>query len=390
MKEKSWSSCKYQQDLFRWELETVCPRGSIFLCQSQHGAYGSGEDGPLNYALGKAPEGCPRVVRAGIGTWRKRILADWCSSGTSFSSGPLPRTLPHNIYTFSSSSSLGSPIPITMFLKGRSSCQSRNSGPPASSRYPWPDSTEAQAVLPTTPCHVLSASPGFCSSQETWFRGSLAGQTVSVLSHPRHLSRSDSSFQGKHKWSPWGKIIHIPLRTGVHVDLSSGLRYSNLVLSPPDGLSPEVSLCQGHWWAPCWIHVFVLILFFLLSSFQLSWRKTFPWISSSLKSMITHSPGFPSISLAATLFSLCWLLFRRVLPRNVGMPQGWILRFAFILLRCPLLGSCCKYYLYTNDKCLFPTLTSLLSFGLLHPAFPLVIPVVHLSGISNEPRLCGP
>ena len=187
MKEKSWSSCKYQQDLFRWELETVCPRGSIFLCQSQHGAYGSGEDGPLNYALGKAPEGCPRVVRAGIGTWRKRILADWCSSGTSFSSGPLPRTLPHNIYTFSSSSSLGSPIPITMFLKGRSSCQSRNSGPPASSRYPWPDSTEAQAVLPTTPCHVLSASPGFCSSQETWFRGSLAGQTVYVLSHPRHL-----------------------------------------------------------------------------------------------------------------------------------------------------------------------------------------------------------
>ena len=130
-------------------------------------------------------------------------------------------------------------------------------------------------------------------------------------------------------------------------------------------------------------------LAFLLSSFQLSWRKTLSWIFSSLKSMITHS-GFASISPAAPLFSLCWLLFRRVLPLNVGMPQGWTLRSAFILLRYPLLGSCCKYYLYTNDKCLFLTLTSLLSFGLLHPAFPLVVPVVHLSGISNEPWLCGP
>ena len=34
-----------------------------------------------------------------------------------------------------------------------------------------------------------------------------------------------------------------------------------------------------------------------------------------------------------------------VLPLNVRIPRGRIIVFPFILFRCPLLGSCCKYYL---------------------------------------------
>lgn len=147
---------------------------------------------------------------------------------TSAPSGALPQILPHNICTFSPYSPLGSPIPIPMFLKGRSSCQMRNSGPPVApnthSQFLYWTSGHITYNAP----QVLSASPSFCSSQETCFRSSSAGWTVSLLSHSGHLSsRLDSSFQGKHKWSHWEKVIHIPLRTGAHDDLSSDLRYSS-------------------------------------------------------------------------------------------------------------------------------------------------------------------
>ena len=117
------------------------------------------------------------------GDWQTGTLL----SSTSAPSDALPQILPHDICTFSPSSPLGSPIPLTMFLKGRSSCQMRDSGPPVAPNTHRQFLYWISSHITYNSPQVLSALPSSCSSQETCFWSSLAGWTASLLSHSGHL-----------------------------------------------------------------------------------------------------------------------------------------------------------------------------------------------------------
>lgn len=205
----------------------------VFL--SQREPFRSQEDGPLNLCPWKGSRRMSSSVRADMGTWRKEIgrqvfffqapllplvlFHRSCPTKYAHSVPILPWALP---FPFPCSSRAD--LPARWGIQGLQELQT-----PTASFY-----AEPLAILPTTPprcslLHLVFAPPRRPVSEVPW----LGKLCPSCLTLDISASRLDLSFQGKHRRFHWEKIIHIPLRTGAHDDLSSDLRYPNLVLPPP-------------------------------------------------------------------------------------------------------------------------------------------------------------
>lgn len=118
-------------------------------------------------------------------------------------------------------------------------------------------------------------------------------------------------------------------------------------------------------------------LAFLPGSLPLSCRETASWVFSSRASMTAHTPGFPATSPDAPLFSPLLLLLRSCPASKcwnaLGLsPQSTI--YTCFSIPSPSLTGASTVYLPMTTKFLFPTLSSLWSFRLLHPPFLLVTP----------------